>query len=56
LLLRDKTPIKLEIQQFKMVTTPDKAPIETVDVNKVEDVGVQKEEAINDTENINPNE
>lgn len=52
LLLRDKTPIKIEVEQFKMVTVPDKAPIETVDVNKVEDVGVQKEEAINEQDNV----
>jgi len=56
LLLRDKEPIKIEIEQFKMVSIPDAAPVKQVDVNKVEDVGVQKEEAINDTQNINPNE
>jgi len=34
LLLRDKVEAKILIKQFRMVTTPDEAPIETVDVNK----------------------
>jgi hypothetical protein len=32
--LRDNKPAKIEIKQFEMVTIPDQAPIETVDVNK----------------------
>lgn len=56
LLLRDKTPIKLEVEQFKMVTIADQAPIrvteDTVDVNKTENVGVTKDEAINEQDNI----
>jgi hypothetical protein len=34
LLLRDKEPAIIKVKQFDMVTVPDKAPIETVDVNK----------------------
>jgi hypothetical protein len=32
--LRDNKPAEIEIKQFQMVTVPDAAPIETVDVNK----------------------
>jgi len=32
--LRDGKPAEIEIKQFEMVTIPDEAPIETVDVNK----------------------
>ena len=32
--LRDNKPAQIEIKQFQMVTIPDAAPIETVDVNK----------------------
>ena len=32
--LRDGKPAEIEIKQFEMVTIPDSAPIETVDVNK----------------------
>jgi hypothetical protein len=32
--LRDNKPAEIEIKQFQMVTIPDAAPIETVDVNK----------------------
>jgi hypothetical protein len=46
LLLRDKKPAEIDIKQFQMVTVPDKAPIETVDVNKEEVVGVDKQENI----------
>lgn len=56
LTMRDREPVRIEIEQFKIVTTPDKSPIETVDVNKTEQVGVNKEESINDKENINSNE
>jgi len=34
LLLRDKVPATIVIEQFQMVTIPDAKPIETVDVNK----------------------
>jgi hypothetical protein len=34
LTLRDKQPTDIEVKQFQMVTIPDEAPIETVDVNK----------------------
>jgi hypothetical protein len=45
--LRDNgTPTEIDIKQFEMVTIPDTKPIETVDVNKTEDVGVQKDETI----------
>jgi hypothetical protein len=46
LLLRDGVEAKIEVDQFEMVTVPDKAPIETVDVNKDEVVGVDKNENI----------
>lgn len=32
--LRDNEPAEIDIKQFQMVTIPDAAPIETVDVNK----------------------
>ncbi len=47
--LRDRLPIEIEIKQFNMVTVPDAKPIETVDVNKAEVVGVDKNENITNT-------
>jgi hypothetical protein len=47
--LRDRMPIEIEIKQFNMVTVPDAKPIETVDVNKTEVVGVDKNENITNT-------
>jgi hypothetical protein len=47
--LRDRMPIEIEIKQFQMVTVPDAKPIETVDVNKTEVVGVDKNENITNT-------
>jgi hypothetical protein len=47
--LRDRMPIEIEIKQFQMVTVPDAKPIETVDVNKAEVVGVDKNENITNT-------
>jgi hypothetical protein len=47
--LRDRMPIEIEIKQFNMVTVPDAKPIETVDVNKSEVVGVDKNENITNT-------
>jgi hypothetical protein len=44
LLLRDKQPAEIEIKQFTMVTIPDEAPVETVDVNK--DVAVDENKVI----------
>jgi len=52
LLLRDKEPVKFEIEQFKMVTVQDEKPITRIEEEKVEDVGVQKDEQINDQENL----
>lgn len=48
LLLRDKEQIKLDVDQFEMVTIADQAPIRVVDVNenKTEEVGVDKQENI----------
>lgn len=51
LLMRDKESIELEVEQFNMVTIPDTAPIETVDVNKTEVVGVDKNENITEQPN-----
>jgi hypothetical protein len=34
LTLRDKVPTELEVVPFRMVTIPDAAPVETVNVNK----------------------
>jgi hypothetical protein len=34
LTLRDKIPTELEVVPFRMVTIPDAAPVETVNVNK----------------------
>jgi hypothetical protein len=39
--LRDGKPAEIEIKQFEMVTIPDAAPVETVDVNK--DVAVDED-------------
>jgi hypothetical protein len=50
LLVRDTIPAEIDIKQFQMVTVPDAKPIETVNVNKEEEVGVNK------TENITTNE
>lgn len=47
--LRDRTPVEIEIKQFHMVTVPDAAPIQTVDINKDEVVGVDKNENITNT-------
>jgi hypothetical protein len=44
--LRDNKPAEIEIKQFKMVTVPDAAPIETVDVNKDVAVDENKDETI----------
>jgi hypothetical protein len=44
--MRDRESIQIEVEQFKMVTIPDAAPVETIDINKVEDVGVDKNENI----------
>jgi hypothetical protein len=48
LLLRDRQKITLEVDQFEMVTIADQAPIRVseVDVNKTEEVGVDKQENI----------
>lgn len=45
--LRDGQPADIEIKQFKMVSLPDEAPIETVDVNKTEGLDINKNETIN---------
>jgi hypothetical protein len=47
--LRDRMPIEIEIKQFEIITRPDEKPIETVDVNKTEVVGVDKNENITNT-------
>jgi hypothetical protein len=49
LLLRDGVEAELVIKQFEMVTIPDAAPTETIDINKDEVVGVNKNENINET-------
>lgn len=50
LTLRDGKPTDLQVKQFEMVTIADTAPIrinkDTVDVNKTEEVGVDKQENI----------
>ena len=51
LLLRDKTPAEIVIDQFEMVTTPDMKPVEDVNVKKEEVVGVDKNENITETPN-----
>jgi hypothetical protein len=52
LLLRDKIPAKIEINQFEMVTVPDAAPVRNVNIDEVktEDVGVDKNENITTNE------
>ena len=39
-------PTEIDIKQFVMVSLPDAAPIETIDVNKDEIVGEDKQEII----------
>jgi hypothetical protein len=45
--IRDKKPTEIEIAQYNMVTIPDAAPIETVNVNKDVAVDENKNETIN---------
>lgn len=47
LLIRDRKPAEIEIEQYHMVTIPDAAPIETVNVNKDVAVDETKNETIN---------
>lgn len=49
LLLRDGTSAEINVKQFVMVSIPDEAPVQDVNINKVEDVGVDKNEIITDT-------
>lgn len=49
LLVRDGAPAEIEIKQFEMVTIPDAAPTENVNVDKVEEVGVDKNENLIET-------
>jgi hypothetical protein len=44
--LRDNKPAEIEIKQFEMVTIPDAAPVETVNVNKDVAVDENKDETI----------
>lgn len=46
LLLRDFQPAVIEIEQFVMVSIPDEAPVQQVDIKKEEVVGVDKNENI----------
>jgi hypothetical protein len=46
LMLRDGRPVELIVTPFRMVSLPDTAPIETVNVNKTETVGEVKDEKI----------
>lgn len=45
--LRDGEPAEIEIKQFKMVSLPDEAPIETINVDKTEGLDINKNETIN---------
>ena len=49
LLLRDGKPAEIEVEQFEMITMPDLAPTQTIDINKDEAVDVDKNENINNT-------
>jgi hypothetical protein len=49
LLLRDGFSAELLIKQFVMVSIPDESPVETIDINKDEEVGVDKNENITET-------
>lgn len=46
LLLRDFRPATIEVEQFNMVTIPDEAPVQDVNITKDEVVGVDKNENI----------
>jgi hypothetical protein len=46
LMLRDGKPVELVVKPFTMVSLPDTAPIETVNVNKTETIGEVKDEKI----------
>lgn len=50
LLLRDQKPATIEIEQFVMVSVPDAAPTENINIDKVEEVGVNKNENITTNE------
>jgi hypothetical protein len=45
--LRDGQPAEIEIKQFKMVSLPDEAPIETINIDKTEGLDINKNETIN---------
>ena len=45
--LRDGQPADIEIKQFKMVSLPDEAPIETINIDKTEGLDINKNETIN---------
>ena len=45
--LRDGEPAEIEIKQFKMVSLPDEAPIETINIDKTEGLDINKNETIN---------
>lgn len=49
LLLRDGTPAEIDVKQFIMVSIPDAAPTENINIDKVEEVGVDKNENITET-------
>ena len=49
LLVRDGSPAQIDIKQFEMVTIPDAAPTENINVDKVEDVAVDKNENLIET-------
>lgn len=46
LLLRDKKPAEIDIKQFQMVTAPDEAPVENINIDKTEGLDINKDETI----------
>ena len=47
--MRDGSPAQIDIKQFEMVTIPDAEPTENINVDKVEDVAVDKNENLIET-------
>jgi hypothetical protein len=50
LLIRDRQPAEIIVDQFHMVTIADQAPIKVEDINETKDVAVKKSDCIYPTD------
>ena len=50
LLLRDKKPAEIEVEQFQIVTVADTAPTKVVDVTETKDVAVDENKTLDETQ------